>query len=493
MSTFHRLISAIVDASNVFGDYLWGWYTQAFLILVGIYLLIGTRFYVFRRFGYVMKMTLGKAFDREKTKTAGLTPVQAVLGALAGTIGMGNIAGTASAIAIGGPGAVFWMWVFAFLGMTIKTAEVTLAVHYREVAPDGSSIYGGPMYYMERGLNHSKWLAVVFSVGLILNSVFMAATMQAHTIIETVQSAYGIDPYVCGTVIIVLAMLAILGGLKQIGKVCEFLVPIMTMIWFCIAVAVLWGNRANVLPALGQIFKDAFMPTSAVGGFLGSSIALVMQQGAARGTGSNDAGVGVAPCIHATADVEHPFKQGLWGITEVFVDTIIVCTLTALIILTPDGVWSSGKSGVALTMAGIETVLSADITNLLVTVCIFAFCFSTIIVFYVYFETACVDLFGQRSFKVLKWFYFIVPLVFAGYSKVDALYGGFANIGSGLCLLPNLVAICLLAKPFFGLLKDWEGERRYDTAVVDKDHHYIKMSRSYERKLKQNANRGMNS
>ena len=204
MAFLEGIVSSIIELSNVIGGLLWGWYTQAFLILVGVYMLVGTKFYVFRKFGYIMKNTLGKMFEKTENNTAGLTSVQAVLGALAGTIGMGNIAGTASAISIGGPGAVFWMWLFAFLGMSVKTAEVTLAVHYREVAPDGSSIYGGPMYYMRKAMN-AKALSVVFTIGLILNCVFMASTMQTHTIIESVNRAYNINPYLIAAVCVVLA------------------------------------------------------------------------------------------------------------------------------------------------------------------------------------------------------------------------------------------------------------------------------------------------
>lgn len=480
---FAEIVSSIIDVSNIIGNLLWGWYTQVFMILVGAYMLFGTKFYVFRRFGYIMKNTLGKMFVRTENNTAGLTSVQAVLGALAGTIGMGNIAGTASAIAVGGPGAVFWMWLFAFLGMSTKTAEVTLAVHYREVAPDGSYIYGGPMYYMRKAMN-AKVLSVVFSVGLILNCVLMASTMQTHTIIEAVTSAYDVNPYLIAGFVVLLSVLSILGGLKSLGKVCEFLVPIMTIVWFGITVIVIGGNITEVPRAISSIFVNAFTPTSATGGFLGASVALAIQQGAARGTNSNDAGVGVAPCIHATADVEHPFQQGLWGTTEVFIDTIVVCTLTALIILTPHDVWNSGASGVALAMAAVETVLPSTISNILITFCIFGFCFSSVLAFYVYYETACVNLFGTKAFKVLKWLYFLFPLVFAGYADVNALYGGFANIGSGLCLLPNLVAVVILAKPFFGLVKDWEsGERKYDTKVTDHNHRYIKMCKAYEDEL----------
>jgi AGCS family alanine or glycine:cation symporter len=482
--SFDQFIASIINASNVFGNLLWGWYTQAFLIAVGIYLLIGTRFYVFRKFGYILKNTFGTIFKKQENDTAGLTPVQAVLGALAGTIGMGNISGTASAIAVGGPGAVFWMWFFAFIGMVIKTSEVTLAVHYREVAPDGSSVYGGPMYYMRKALN-AKVLAVLFSVGLILNCLLMADTMQLHMIVEAINSAYSVNPYIIAAVCVVLTMLATLGGLKSIGRVCEVIVPVMTLVWLGVAVAVVVGNISEVPRAISSIFVYAFSPVSAVGGFVGASVSLTIQQGAARGTGSNDAGVGVAPCMHATANVEHPFKQGMWGTTEVFFDTIVVCTLTALIILTPHGIWSNGKTGVVLTMTAIQSVLPAALTNILVTICIFGFCFSTVLAFYVYYETAVVDLFSKKVFRYVRWLYFLLPLLFAGYEDVNALYGGFANIGSGFCLLPNLVALAALGKPFFGLVKDWEtGERKYDTAITDKNHCYIKMSKEYEASLK---------
>lgn len=481
--SFEAGIAQFIAYSNVVGNLLWGWYTQAFILLVGAYLLVGTRFYVFRKFGFIMKNTLGKAFDKQTTTTAGLTPWQAVLGAVAGTIGMGNIAGTASAIAVGGPGAMFWMWIFAFLGMSIKMEEVTLALHYREVAPDGSSIYGGPMYYMKKALN-AKVLSFLFSIGLILNCLLMASTMQTHTIIESVQAAYNVNGYIVAGIVVILSFLAIYGGLKQIGKVCEILVPAMTVIWLLIAVVVVLGNITNVPAALWSVVRDAFRPTAAVGGFAGASIALAVQQGAARGTGSNDAGVGVAPILQATADCKHPITQGWWGATEVFFVTHIICSLTALIILTPKGVWSEGKTGVALTMAAIETVIPPILANFLVTLCIFAFCFSTIVAFFVYYQTVCVDMFGEKSFKYLRWLYFILPMVFAEYKNVNALYGGFANIGTGLCLLPNMVALTLLAKPFFGLLKDWEsGEKKWNTAYTDKSHHYILMCDEYRQKI----------
>ncbi len=419
-----------------------------------------------------MKNTMGKLFQKQETETKGLTQFQAVMGALAGTIGMGNISGTAAAIAIGGPGAVFWMWVFAFFAMTIKCAEVTLAVHYREVSPDGE-IHGGPMYYMKTGLN-SKFLEKAFSVGLFFNAILMASVMQIHTVVESTQASYGWNPYIVAGVMVLFVFLSCIGGLKSVGKVCGSLVPVMAILWLLTSVVVIVGNITNLPHAFALIFGNAFTGSSATGGFVGSTIALVIKQGAARATGSNDAGLGLAPCVHATADVDHPFKQGLWGVTEVFIDTVVVCTATALICILPEGNWSSGATGVALTLQGLKSVLPGGAADLICNVCVAAFCLSTTVVFYVYFENASKDLFGKKSFKYLRWLFFLMPLVFAGYSGVNDLYNGFANIATGLCLYPNLIAIVLLSKPFFGLMKDFEGERRYDTAKVDQSKNFIK-------------------
>lgn len=484
---FNTIISSFIDLTNTIGSFLWGPWTQLFLIGIGIYLTLGTGFYQVRKFGYIMKNTVGKIFKKREDSKVGLTEIQAVMGALAGTIGMGNIAGTASAIAVGGPGAVFWMWIFAFFGMMVKTAEVTLAVHYREVSADGKEIHGGPMYYMRKALN-SKLLAGLFSFGLFFNALLMASTMQTHTIVDAAQAAYGWNPYIVAAVVIVLTALAVLGGLKKIGKVCENLVPAMTVVWILTAVAVIILNVDQLPRVFSQIFVEAFVPTAAAGGFVGASVAMAIQQGAARGTGSNDAGLGVAPCIHATADVEHPFKQGLWGTAEVFIDTIVVCTMTAFIILAPADVWSSGQSGVALTLLGLQSIMPNFLANLILNVCVFAFCFSTVLVFFVYYETATINLFGQKSFKYLKWLYFVFPVLFAGYADVNALYGGFANIATALCLLPNLVALVLLSKPFFGLMKDYtSGEHKYATALTDINHQYIKVHPAYEKELEASA------
>ena len=428
-----------------------------------------------------MKNTLGSMFKKSEASTNRLTSVQAVMSALSGTIGMGNIAGTASAIAVGGPGAVFWMWVFAFTGMSLKMAEVTLAVHYRDVDANGKT-YGGPMYYMKKALN-SKLLACIFCFGLFFNCLMMSATMQTHTIAESLNASFNINPYITAIVVCLLTFLAVQGGIKIVGKTCEVLTPVMTIVWVVTALIVLFSNFTHIPRVFELIIVHAFSPTAAVGGFAGSTIAQAIKQGPARGTGSNDAGVGVAPCIHATAEVDHPFRQGLWGSTEVFVDTIIVCSMTAFIILAPVDVWSSGATGVTLTLAGLQSVLPTTLADIVLNLCVAAFCFSTVLVFFVYYETASVYLFGQKFFKVVKWLYFIVPILFAGYANVDKLWGGFANIASGLCLLPNLVALILLSRPYFALIKDFEGEQKYKTAYTDKTKDYIKVHPEYKKSI----------
>lgn len=467
-----NIISAIVDGSVAIANFLWGPWTQIALLVIGAYLMIGTKFYAVRKFGYVMKTTLGMLFHKQTTQTKGLTQVQAVMGALAGTIGMGNIAGTATAIAIGGPGAVFWMWIFAFFAMTVKCAEVTLAVHYREVSPDGE-IHGGPMFYMEKAIG-SKLLSKLFSFGLFVNAILMASVMQIHTVVDSAQSTYGWNPYIVAGVLCLILIFACIGGLKSVGKVCGTLVPIMSLVWIITGIVVVVAKIGNLPHAFGLIFGNAFTGSSAVGGFAGSTIALAIKQGASRATGSNDAGLGLAPCVHATADVEHPFKQGMWGITEVFIDTIVVCTFTALIILLPIDVWHSGATGVSLTLEGLRSVLPTGLADIIVNVCVAAFCFSTTVVFYVYFEDASNNLFGKKPFKYLRWAFFLFPVIFAGYGNVNNLFDGFANMATGLCLWPNLIAIVILSKPFFGLLKDYEsGERLYDTAKIDPTGNFI--------------------
>ena len=336
--------------------YLWGLPLICTAVFTGIYFTVGSRFFQFRKFGLIMKNTFSQAFKKSEKKEKGiLTPFQAICVALAGTIGTGNIAGVASAVALGGPGSVFWMWISGLFGMITKMVECTLAVHYREEMPDGST-YGGPTYYMEKGLGKEKgfkaWpvLAVIFGIGIACS---MVITLQSYSVAEAAESTFNIPMLVTGAVYMVLMYVAIYGGIKNIGKIAEMIVPIMSGIFLIGGLAVLIRNAGNIIPSLGLIVKSAFTPTAAVGGFAGAGVRLAVRQGFARAVFSNEAGWGTAPMAHATAKTNEPVKQGMMGAFEVFVDTMVVCTMTALCIVVT-GEWSSGASGATLTLNAFQ-------------------------------------------------------------------------------------------------------------------------------------------
>ena len=311
------------DAAN----FLWGPPALALLGLVGVYFAIRTGFFQFRRFGHIMRNTAGEIFTRTN-QTSGdgtLTPLQAVSTALAGCVGTGNIAGVATAIFIGGPGAVFWMWVIALLGMLTKCVEVTLAQFYRIRGEDGI-YYGGPMFYIERGMGRGwKPLALLFAFCIIIGGLGTAAFVQPYAISSALDNAFGIDRRITIIVAEAVCALVLIGGVKGIGRFCERLTPIMCLLYIIGALGVLAVNFQNIPSAIKAIFTYAFTPYGAVGGMAGSTLSLTLRQGAARGTFSNEAGCGTSAITHATAMTPHPMKEGLYGCFEVFIDTIIVC------------------------------------------------------------------------------------------------------------------------------------------------------------------------
>lgn len=450
-------------------DLLWGPWTLCLIAIVAVTFTLRTGFFQFIGFGTIMRNTLGKMWDKGKGK-GGMSPFQAATTALASTVGMGNVAGVATAIAMGGPGAIFWMWLFALLGMISKVVEVTLAVHYRNVNPDGTTL-GGPMYYVEKGLGMT-WLAKLISFGLFVNAILAAGLLQPHTVGRAFLSSYNIDPYItCGLLAIVTGV-TVIGGVKRIGKVCETMVPFMSVVYI-IAAVILFAVNARAIPhVFSLIFSSAFAPSPAMGGFAGAAVATAIQKGVSRGMLSNEAGLGTAPMAHATATTSHPFEQGMWGAFEVFFDTIVICTVTAFAILST-GAIESGASGVDLTLKAFGAVFPPALAQGLISFIILFFCLSTQIGFYIYYETATVYLFGPSSMSIMKWVYLLPGIVFAGVANVDRLWV-FADVATGLCAIPNLVAIMLLGGVFMTLMKDWKsGERRYATAVVDEKHTYV--------------------
>lgn len=455
-------------------DLMWGPWTMIFIAFVSIYLTVRSRFFQVSSFGYIMRNTFGRMFVRSgNTDRERMTPFQATTTSLAGTVGMGNMAGVATALSIGGPGAIFWMWVLAFFGMITKAAEVSLGVHYRDVDENGH-IHGGPMYYINKALGW-KSLAVLFSIGVTINCFFSSSLLQAHTVGRAFNASFGISPYlVTGLMAIVTATVAI-GGVRRIGRFCEALVPFMTVTYLVGGLIILFANAAEVPLAIAEIFRYALAPAPAIGGFAGAAVMSAIQMGMARGMLSNEAGLGTAPMVHANAETPHPFRQGMWGAAEVFIDTTVVCTITAFVILS-SGVMANGNSGIEMLLDAFATYYSPEFANAFISIAILTFCLSTQIGFFVYFETALVSLFGENVFRYIKWVYFFPGVIFAGITNVDQLWA-LANISVAASALPNLVALLVLSGVFMSLMKDYlSGENRYGTEATDASRSYIRMA-----------------
>jgi AGCS family alanine or glycine:cation symporter len=458
---------------------LWGPWTMAFIAAVAFYLSLRSRFFQFYRFGFILSNTFGKIFSRTQVAAGDrMTPFQATTTALASTVGMGNIAGVATALSVGGAGAIFWMWILALAGMMTKTAEITLAVHYREV-DGGGALHGGPMYYIRKGLGWST-LAKIFSAGVLVNSVFTASLVQAHTVGRAFLSSYGLNPYLVTSLMGITTAVVVIGGVKRIGKFCEKMVPLMSLIYILGGMVIFLINYGQIPDVFSMIFRYAFAPMPAVGGFAGVAVAAAIKEGMAKGMLSNEAGLGTAPMVHATADTEHPFQQGLWGAFEVFVDTIVICTITSFALLST-GVLSTGESGIELIMLAFSQVFTTPIANTFISICILTFCLTTQIGFFIYYQTAIIHLFGKWPMRYLKWFYFIPAIIFAGVADVNKVWV-FTNIAVGVCAIPNLVAVLALSGVFFVLMQDYlQGTKKYATAVVDRDKNYIRAANSKSR------------
>ena len=426
------------------------------MVGVGLYLTIGTGFFQIRRFGTVLKKTIGEVFQKENESTRGegqLKPYQALSTVLAGTVGSGNIAGVAAAIAIGGPGAVFWMWVIALVGMMTKMAEVSLSVAYRKKGANGE-YYGGPMHYIREGLGGGlgKFLGGFYAVALFVLVVTDACFVQTNTLATSAQETFGLPLLVSGIILVAISIfIIVLGGVERIGDVCGKIVPPMCILYIIGSLGVILVNIGNVPGALKMIFQYAFAPMPAVGGFAGSTMALAMGRGASRGIFSNEAGEGTAATVHATAQTDHPIHQGMYGVLEVFIDTIIICTLTALSIIT-SGVWSSGSTGAVLTLEAFRTVWGKWGTYIL-CIAIILFTYSSYLGFFVEYRTSTEYLFGEKAIKYLQWFFFVPPII-AVTMPIEAIWS-LADMAVGFIVIPNMLAILLLSKKFFQLFHEY--------------------------------------
>lgn len=440
----------LMELNSVVNGIVWGPLMLLLLVGTGIYLTVRTNFLSLAKFGYVIKNTLCKVFEKGKRGEGEITPFQALATALAATIGTGNIAGVATAIAIGGPGAIFWMWISALFGMTTKFGEVVLAIHYRDKTEDGRYV-GGPMYYIEKGLK-MKWLSVIFAILGALAAFGIGNMVQANSVAASLESTFSIPKIVSGVVLALAAAAVILGGLKRIAKVTEKLVPFMAVFYILGALIIIIINITHLPAAFAMIFGEAFTGTAAAGGFAGSTLMIAMRRGVARGVFSNEAGLGSAPIAHAAAQTDHPVRQGLWGIFEVFADTLVICSLTALTILVTD-VWYTGETGAALTASAFSHGLPGELGGSIVAIGVLLFAFSTLLSWAYYGERCAEYVFGSKVNMIYRvlWIPFIVIGAVGGLTFIWDL----ADTMNALMAIPNLIALLALSGVIIKLTKDF--------------------------------------
>mgnify|MGYP000397351883 FL=1 len=446
------MLQTIEAVNSAVNNFIWGVPAMICIIGVGLYLSIRTRFLQIRKFPYAIKTTIGRVFRKREASDGAMTPFQAVCTALAATVGTGNIAGVAGAIAIGGPGAVFWMWISAALGMCTKFSEVTLAVHFRETNARGELI-GGPMYYIKNGLGKNwRWLAALFSLFGVLTVFGTGNATQVNTITTAINSALlnyhlinedavSTSNLIIGIIIAILVATVLLGGVKRIGRVTEKLVPFMALIYIVLSLGVILLNLNRVPSVFASIVEGAFSPASVTGGVVGSFF-LSMKKGVSRGIFSNEAGLGTGSIAHACADTKKPVKQGFFGIFEVFTDTIVICTLTALVILcsgTPVGYGEA--AGAELTISGFTSTYG-NWVSIFTAIALCCFAFSTIIGWGLYGSRCMEYLSSEKWVKPFMVVYALVAIV--GATMDLGMLWSIAETFNGLMAIPNLIALLAL-------------------------------------------------
>jgi AGCS family alanine or glycine:cation symporter len=416
--------------------YVWGLPMIVLLIGTGLLLTVLTGGAQFRYLPFALKEVLGKLFQKGSSAPGSVSPFQAVATALASTVGVGNIAGVATAISIGGPGALFWLWVSGILGMCTKYSEIIIALHYREKDANGV-MRGGAMYILKNGLG-MPWLGSVFA-GLVALAAFGIGNMvQSNSVAHSLEDSFGIDPMLTGIAMVIVTAVVIIGGIKRIGEVTEILVPFMALFYLGGALIILLRYASAIPDAIQLVFDGAFSGTAATGGFAGSTMMAALRVGVARGLFSNEAGLGSAPMVHSAARTDHPVRQGLYGIFEVFVDTILVCTFTGLAIIAT-GVWSSGANGAALAGAAFSTGLPGTWGNIVVTVSLVLFAYSTVVGWSYYGETGIVYLLGPKAIMPYR-FAWLVFIYLGSIGSLSVVWG-VADTLNGLMAVPNLIAV----------------------------------------------------
>jgi len=458
-------VTGFLGGIEAFSTWLWGTPMIAVLAITGVFLSFRLRFFQVRHIVYIFKQTLGKMFSKERLGEGTISPFQALTSALASTLGAGNIAGVSVAIYYGGPGAVFWMWVVATLGMATKFTETVLSLKYRERNEEGEYV-GGPMYYMSKGLGW-RWLGVWFALAFLVE-LFCSIMVQSNAIAGNIAESFGISSYIVGLGSMLFVAVVVLGGIKRIGNVTEKLVPFMALLYIGGVLVSMILDIGRLPEVIALIFHHAFSPHAPVGGFLGATIAQAMRWGFARGVYSNEAGMGTAPIAHATASTDHPVRQGMWSVMEVILDTV-ACTATAFVVLI-SGVWSSDIAAVnPSSLAAVA--LSKYFGNFgsgLVAVSLFLLVITTVLVLVYYAEKQVEFLFGLKPAKLSRYLY--IAAIYIGAVGGAKFLWQFLDISLAMIVIPNVVVLLLLSRQavelkdeFFGTpgkyyLKDTEGK-----------------------------------
>ena len=446
----------LMQINSWVNNIVWGVPVLLLILGTGIFYTIRLGFFQFRNPVFLFKETVLKAFkkkDPEDRKPGEMTSFQAAMTSVGAIVGSGNIAGVATAIVLGGPGALVWMVLAALFGMATKFAEVTLGVKYREINKDGS-IGGGAMYYLAKGLK-AKWLGILFSILVIPYAIVISAVVDTNTISLAVHDWFQVPTWVTGAVLAVAAAIIIFGGITRVGKASEIIAPFMGGMYILAGIAVIFLNLPQLPEALVQIIQGAFNPQAITGGAVGS-IFVVMRYGIARGIYSNEAGLGTAAMVHCGAKVDHPVEQGVWGAVEVFLDTVLVCTVTALTIVL-SGLWNTGLDGAVLTMRAFEAMLPGTIGAWICLLSIILFGFTCLISFYTYAERASVYIFGEKSKFIVKVIWVI--MIFVGSQTTLGFAWDLADTINGLMIIPNLIGLLLLSGQVAKLKKEYFNNR----------------------------------
>ncbi|MGV3244878.1 alanine/glycine:cation symporter family protein [Staphylococcus sp. 11261D007BR] len=443
-----------MDYIVAFTDWLWGYPLVLLLLCSSLFLTFYLKGVQFRHFGLIMKQTFGSV-NRKPKGEGTITPRQALTSALSSTVGAANIVGVPTAIMMGGPGAVFWMIVIAFFGMALKYSENVLGVHYREQNKDGEFV-GGPTYYMKKGFKNAKLgmiFSLIFAFALALEIV-PSVMVQGNSVATTVHDTFNVNTTITGVVIAIIAALVVFGGVKRIANFTEMIVPIMVGIYLILGFVIIILNIQHLPSVIGLIFEKAFRPDAALGGSFGAALATTVRWGFARGIYSNEAGLGTSPIAHAAAKTDHPVRQAFWAISEIIVDTLVICTTTAFVVLV-SGVWEEPDAkaqSAALTARAFEESFG-PLGSAIVSIAMIFFVFSTIIVIIFYGSRMAEFIFGLTAGHIMKAIYIIAIVV--GAVGVGTQLWNLLDLALAIVLIPNIIAVLILAPKVKQLTRDF--------------------------------------